>query len=387
MSLNMIADDFILRRNNLLKLIRNPKAGVLIYGRNVLKRIPTVQYNFNQFSDIVYLTGYTRPDGALTIDIRDGKPYSTLYLPPRIPHEEMWEGKRTSFEDAQKLSGVDRVLPMCELEGWIARKSSDPQNVFQSSPPLQRVFNSKFQSLAKYMDVLRVLKSPKEIEIIKKACEISKIAHQISLHQVAPGIRESQIASRFYLECIERGASGLSYPTVCASGTNALCLHYIENNKIMKEGECLMMDAGCEYENYSSDFTNTVPVGKVPTAHLDLLEMVNDVKDFLVRKVKKGQIHSLGQLHNESEELLIRGLKQFGVKMDKRTIGKYYPHGASHWIGMDVHDCDTIGYGFPIQKGCVFSVEPGLYFPFGSPEIPTELHGLGCRFEDTVIIE
>ncbi|KAK8878260.1 Xaa-Pro aminopeptidase 3 [Tritrichomonas musculus] len=383
----MIASDFIDRRLRLFNLLKNKQASVIIYGRNVLKRSPSVRYQFNQFSDLVYLTGYTRPGGILTIHEQDGKPFSTLYLPPRIPYEEMWEGFRTPFEEAQKFSGVDKVLPTSELEYWIARRIQTPSLIFSSAPPHQKRHSPKFQSISQYIDLLRIIKSPKEISLIKKACEISKAAHNISLSIAKPGVSEAQVASRFKLECIERGATGFSYPIVCASGKNATSLHYIENNKIMKEGECLMMDAGCEYMNYASDFTRTVPIGKISEAHSDLLEMVDEIKNFLVRKAQKGQIYSLGLLHHLSEDMLMRGLTQFGLKLNINQLREYYPHYVSHWIGLDVHDCDSIGYDFKLKKGCVFSVEPGIYFPEDSLDIPKELRGIGCRFEDTVIIE
>ena len=155
----------------------------------------------------------------------------------------------------------------------------------------------------------------------------------------------------------------------------------------MQNGECLMMDAGCEYMNYASDFTRTVPIGKISEAHSDLLDMIDEIKDILVRKSKQGQIYSLGHLHRMSEEMMLKGLKQFGVHLNINQLREYYPHGVSHWIGLDVHDCDTIGYGFKLQKGCVFSVEPGIYFPENCSDVPKELCGIGCRFEDTVIIE
>ena len=383
----MLAADYTERRIKLFNLLKNKNASILIYGRKALKRMPTVQYPFNQFSDLFYLTGYSRPGGALTIHEKDGKPYSTLYLPPRIPYEEFWEGFRTSFEDAQKLSGVDAVLPTSELENWIAPRFQSPYNIFSSRPPHQKAHSANFRSIGQYIDILRIIKSPKEISLIKKACEISKIAHKISLSIAKPGVSESVVASRFKLECIERGATGFAYPIVAASGKNALSLHYIENNTIMKNGDCLMMDAGCEYMNYASDFTRTVPIGKVSEAHSDLLDMIDEIKNILVRKSKLGQIYSLGHLHHLSEQMMLKGLSQFNLNLNLNKLREYYPHGVSHWIGLDVHDCDTIGYDFKLRKGCVFSVEPGIYFPENASDIPKELRGIGCRFEDTVIIE
>ena len=304
-----------------------------------------------------------------------------------MPHEELWEGPRSDHGSMQALSGVDSVLTINELEEWVARKSSRPETVFASAPPHRKVHKMHFSDLRTYIDLVRVVKEPKEIELIRKACEITKKAHERTLSKVVPGVCERVVAARFYLECIENGATGLAYPSVCAAGKNALILHSLEQERIIREGDCLMLDAGCEFMHYASDFTNTVPVGKVDNVRLDLLEMVNDVKCILADRARKLHFPNLGAIHNECQNMLIRELKQFGMKISKRQIQKYFPHGVSHWIGLDVHDCDTIGYQFPLTKGCVFSVEPGLYLPYGDPDVPKELQGLGCRFEDTVIID
>lgn len=383
----MLAQDFLKRRVNLFNSLKNNSASVLIFGRKQFKRTSNILYPFNQFSDIVYLTGYTRPEGALTIHQENGKIISTLYLPQNKHNDHFSETPHTTFDEAQKLSGVDKILPMNEIDSWLSRRINDPKNIYFSSPSTNKEKAALFNSISPFINSLRIIKEPKEISLIKKACEISKISHDISLSLAKPGISESLVAARFKLECFERGATGLAYPIVAASGKNACRLHYIDNNKIMHNGECLMLDAGCEYQNYASDFTRTVPVGKISTAHRDLLEMIEETKFSLCYKVKKGQIYSLGHLHHSSEDMIMRGLKQLGINIRRQNLQIYYPHGVSHWIGLDVHDCDTILYDFPLKKGCVFSVEPGIYFPDGAPDVPKEFQGMGCRFEDTVIIE
>lgn len=379
--------EYIKRRGRLFDLLKVKDPTVVVYGRDPILRLPSVHYKFDQFADMLYFTGYDKPYGVLGMKKTGEKIESTLFIPERNYTEELWNGFRTSFEEAQKTSGVTYVRPITEFPEWRLRNMNNPNNVFTSSFPQVRE-TEKFNNLRQYADLLRVIKSRKEIELIQKACDISRKGHIKSMSTVKPGVSEAQIASRFALKCYELGATGLSYPTVCASGDNALCLHYLENNTIIKDGTCVMMDAGCEYYHYTSDFTRTVPAGKVPQIHLQLLDMVEFVKDYLVKLVKKGSVSNLYQLHGESEQMFMKELKSFGFKkMDLGLLRKFYPHGISHWIGLDVHDADTVSHSFKLQTGCVFSVEPGLYFPKNNHNVPEELRGIGCRFEDTVIMD
>lgn len=380
----LTASDFILRRARLFDSLQNAGAKVIIYGREPLKRIPSVLYNFHQFSDLLYLTGYDRAGGALTLEVRDSKLYSTLFLPQRNRTEELWNGIRTSFPDAQELSGVDRVRPITELEDWVV-KNTGTCPIFFSCPPQQQPHSRTFKSLTPYIDALRWVKDEKERALIKRACEITKRAFSEVSPQ--PGDLEGVLAAQFQHRAAHHGATGLAYPIVAASGDNALCLHYLENNTVMKEGRTVMMDAGCEYHHYASDFTRTFPIGRIPSAHLDLLEMVSSAKDELIARVRAGRIFNLAHLHQQAEQMLARGLRGFGVRAEGLAIRRFFPHGVSHWIGLDVHDCDTVSHTLPFKRGCVFSVEPGLYFAHDDRNAPEELKGLGCRFEDTVILD
>ena len=378
------ASDFTLRRSRLFDLLRDSAAKVLVYGREPLKRIPSVLYEFHQFSDLLYLTGYERAGGALTLEIKDSKLFSTLFLPQRSRTEELWNGFRTPFPEAQALSGVDKVRPITELEDWIVKNSGSGDFYF-SCPPQQRPHSSTFKPLAPFMDRLRWIKDAKERNLIKRACEITR--KSFAEVKPEPGTLEGVLATQFKHLTARHGATGLAYPIVAASGTNALCLHYLDNNTVMREGTAVMMDAGCEYKHYASDFTRTLAIGKLPAVQQDLLEMVDDVKNELVGRVRAGRIFNLGHLHQQAEQMLARGLRGFGVRAEGPAIRRYFPHGVSHWIGLDVHDCDTAPHQLQLQRGCVFSVEPGLYFQLDNRDAPPELKGLGCRFEDTVVLD
>ena len=379
------AADFKQRREKLIQLIEEPKAIAVVFGRETLMRSPTIPIEFNQFSDLVYFTGHTRPSGTLVMTKNYNEHKSILFLPKKNHQTEIWEGFMDSFEDAQKLSGVDSVRPITELSEFLKKNSIESQ-VYCSFPPHQSGF-APFKQLSLLTDQIRIVKSPKEIEIIKKACEITKKSLSIALSHAKPGVSEGVLEAEFKLQNAKQGANKLAYPTVVASGPNALCMHYLENNRIMRDGDVVMMDAGCEYQNYASDFTRSVCVGKVSELHKAVLEMVNWTKEFLVLNAKAGKFQNLEHIHLMSEKLLSEGLKELGMKVNQQQIRSLYPHGCSHWIGLDVHDADSISYTYPLRKGNVFSIEPGLYFDPANPIVPKEFAGLGCRFEDTVILE
>ncbi|KAH0795087.1 Clan MG, family M24, aminopeptidase P-like metallopeptidase [Histomonas meleagridis] len=383
----MIAADYISRRLNLFESIKSPNSLIIVYGKYPLKRNPKLQYHFSQFSDMIYLTGYTQPGGVLTIQKVSNDITSTLFLPKPNPFDEIYHGYHLPFDEAIKQTGVQKVVPINELNDWIKTNTPKFQQIFCSFPVHQQPHNFKYHPLAPYLDKLRVYKTPKEISLIRTACSITEKAMSNALSTVKPGLIERQIASRFELYCYNHGATDLAYPIVAASGTNATYMHYLDNNCILKEGDCFMMDAGCEYNSYASDYTRTVPIGKVPNVHLELLEMVNDIKDVLKSRTKRKMYQNLKAIHIDCERMLLDGLKGFGVNLNQHQLNEVFPHWVSHFIGIDVHDCDEIPYEYPIKKGTVFSIEPGLYFHVNNKNIPMELRGIGCRFEDTVIIE
>lgn len=384
----MIAKDYIERRLNLHNLL--PKNSItIVYARDLLHRIPTIPYRFNQFSDYLYLTGLNRPSGALVIYTKNNSPVSTLFLPKLTEEEEKWSVLSTiKFDDATKISGVNSIYPLSEFSNWISSliRQNPDHTVFASLPPHQSS-PFPFRLLSPYLDRLRVIKSPKEISLMKKASSITTQALTKVLPTVAPGLFERQIAARFEDACVSLGATGLAYPIECQSGRNSLCLHYMENSGVLQEGETLLIDAGCEVDGYASDFTRTVPIGKVTTVKKVVLEIVEKAKDALVKSVSRGNLRTLNQINNEAQKVLLNGLHEIGIKTDLNGLSQYFPHRVSHWIGLDVHDCTTVDGDFEIKKGCAFSVEPGLYFRPNIKGCPKELVGLGVRFEDTVIIE
>ena len=380
-------NEFIQRRDHLLDAIPSKYATVLVSAREVQKRIPTIPYKFRQHSDMLYLSGYEKPSGVLAMT-KSGYQYSSiLFLPPPDKEAEMWEGFRTPFDEAKKISGVHKVLPIFEFKEWLRKNLIQHRTVYESAPyQQQRIIKDSIQ-LSPIIDQFRVIKSPAERALIKKACQITQDATFQVLKDVKPGMYEGEVAENFRLEAIKHGATGFAYEINSASGENALCVHYTDNNKIIKNGTTLLFDAGAEYQHYASDFTQTIHVGDIPKPHLDILLMVNDIKDTLVRECKIGSFINFHHVQSRCRTMLANCLKKFGMKTGFSEMRELFPHECCHWLGLDVHDTPSISNEYELKPGTVFTVEPALYFNPSNPNVPKELAGLGIRFEDTIIYE
>lgn len=386
--------EYTQRRINLMNKISTPNPIAIVHGMKPHLRMPNVYDTYHQFSNMIYLSGYDQPGGILTIERKSSSIKSTLFLPNQksifSPNSKFPIFPKIDIQKIISKSGVDSVLPQSEFKSWLTKQLSKNSNIY-SSFPYQQSISYSHKKLDPYLDSLRVIKSPAELKLISKAREISIEAHKKALSSsvLIPGHKELYVAANFKRICYNLGATGLAYPIVCSSGTNSTCLHNIENKSVMKEGTTLMMDAGCEYHHYASDITTTVPIGnpsKLSQQKKDILEMVEDTKNTLVSLCKTGQINSLAFLHYKSEKMLLLGLEECGVNIEPQNLIDVYPHNISHFIGLDVHDADSIQMSFPLQKGCVFACEPGVYFQKDNKFVPDELKGFGCRFEDTVIL-
>ena len=381
------SSEFIQRRNNLLDAIPAKYATVLVSARETQKRIPTIPYKFRQHSDMLYLSGYEKASGVLAMT-KSGTEYSSiLFLPPPDKEAEMWEGFRTPFNEAKETSGVQKVLPIFEFKEWLRKNLIKHRTVYESAPFQQQKSVEDSLPLSPIIDHFRVIKSPAERALIKQACKITQEALFNALNNVKPDMYEGEVAEKFRVEAVKHGATGFAYEINAAAGENALYVHYNDNDKIIKNGTCLLLDAGAEYHHYAADFAQTIHVGDIPKEHLEMLLMVNDVKDTLVRECKIGSFINFHHIQSRCKTMLANCLKKFGMKTGISEMRELNPHDCCHWVGLDVHDTPSIPMDYELRPGTAFTIEPGLYFHPSNPNVPKELAGLGIRFEDTIIYE
>ena len=381
------AKEYTQRRARLLDALPNKYAVALVAAGVPQQRIPSIPYKFRQHSDLLYLTGYERPRGVLALTKADNDYDSILFLAPPDKESEKSEAFNSLCEEALISSGVEKVLPMSEMNDWFSKSILKHKNVFESSPMQAKAIVEGANKLTPFIDQLRVVKSATEIRNIKKSCGIARNALFEIKKQVQPGHFEGEIAAGYINLAVKQGATGFPYEISAASGKNALNVNYQENNCTLKNGDCFLLKAGVEYNHYASDFTRTIRVGEVSKVRHEMLMMVEDIKNTLFREIKYGAFINPEHIHIQCLKMLSRGLHKFGVRTGLSEMRELFPHNTCHWIGLDVNDTPSVPLSSEIRPGNVFSIAPALYFDPANPNVPKELAGLGVRFEDTIICE
>ena len=252
----------------------------------------------------------------------------------------------------------------------------------------------KTENPTKFVHNLRLIKSPAEINLMRKTCEIASSAINHTMKTSKPGISEHQIFAEVDYQCRMNGASFLAYPPVVAGGKNATTIHYINNSQTVHEGEMVLMDAGCEYGGYSSDITRTWPIsGTFSDPQRILYEVVLALQKDLINTLLNAGGLTLDELFDtmcfrlgvylQEVHLLPKNLTGYDLA---RAAYKFCPHHVSHYLGMDVHDTPLVSRSNKLVPGIICTVEPGIYIPENCQDVPEEFRGIGLRIEDDVLI-
>lgn len=375
------------------------------------------EYKFRQDSDFMYLTGFPEPDAVAVIDKRAKRPY-TLFVRPRDLEMETWFGRREGVAGAVKNYKADRAFPIEKFDSELGKlldghdklyyrfavdEKLDQQVLKYLSNQRQRRLKTPYPphtivDPTILIHEMRLHKSPKEVELMQKAATISAEAHILAMKKARPGMNEFQIESLIEAYMRDNGASGVAYNSIIGSGENATILHYIENNRPLKDGDLILIDAGAEYQGYAADITRTFPVnGKFTKAQREIYDVVLDVQLQCIEATKTG--NTVVKRQELSIELLTEGMKKLGLLkgktkdlIKKKSYMKYYMHGVGHYLGMDVHDAgryftdQTAKNSRPFAPGMVLTVEPGLYIPPDDRSAPAKYRGIGVRIEDDVLV-
>ncbi len=372
------------------------------------------EYRFRSHSDFFYLSGYPEEEAVLVLRPGAEHPY-TLFVRARDPEAEVWTGRRFGPEGAVREFGADAAFVIDELPGKLADMIDGCTTLYLApfeNPALDSAVQSALGALrgkerfgriapdtiirpAALLHEMRLFKSPEELDVLRRAAEISVQGHLAAIGMTRPGVLESQIQgvveSTFRIE----GATGPGYATIVGAGDNACILHYIENNMEVGDGDLVLIDAGAEYGGYTGDITRTFPAnGTFTGAQRDLYAIVLDALERGIAMSKPGE--TIDGIHEMTFRRLSEGLIELGCLkgtvdevLEKESFKKYYMHRTSHWLGMDVHD---VGHYRaenacrPLEPGMVFTIEPGLYIPVGDEDAPAELRGQAVRIEDDVVV-
>ena len=377
----------------------------IVHSANHKTRSNDTEYPYRQDSNFYYLTGFKEDESCLMIVKKKKKFKTILFVLKKDETKELWNGKRLGEKQAQEVFLVDEVYSIDTLEEKFkdnAEKKAvlyfDFKLTYLKFKALKRFSKgiNTHKNVATNIEKMRLVKSDAEIQIIKKAIEITKQAHHKAMHFNKSSKNEYELQARIENIFKKSGAYSDAYTSIVAGGNSANTLHYIENNKAFVDGELILIDAGCEYEYYASDITRTIPVsGVFSKAQKELYNMVLDVQLQIIKMIKPNVMRS--ELQKKSEELLCDGMMKLGILKGKRKKllkknkhKKYYPHGIGHWMGIDVHDeapyKDKKGHEIPLKKGMVLTIEPGIYCNQDDKSIPKKYRGIGIRIEDDILL-
>ena len=360
---------------------------------------------FKQAADVFYLSGVDQEDTILLLfpDAHDPRDREILFSLETSEELAIWHGAKLTKSEATEQTGIQNVQWLGNFDSTLHRLMAeadilylnDNQHTRASSTVETREMRENERIRAKYpnhtigrsapiLHKIRSVKSDEEIVQIQRACDITKAGFDRVLQFVKPGVMEYEIEAEFMHEFLRRGSRGFAYTPIIGSGFNACVLHYIENDCECKEGDLILMDVGAEYGNYASDMTRCIPVsGRFTDRQKAVYNSVFSVMQDAMKLLKPGV--SLHEYHKEVGELMTKQLLDLKL-IDKHDVEKqnsawpaykkYFMHGTSHFMGIDVHDVGL--WHEPIQEGNVFTVEPGIYI---------REENLGIRLENDIVIK
>jgi Xaa-Pro aminopeptidase len=399
-----ISNSLFIKNRSKLKNLLLPDSSLVVFSADEMPRNGDQYFPFRQSSDLVYLTGINQEKTVLVMSPQhhEEKYREALFIIKPGVEQETWYGHKLSLEEAAEISGIKNIFWLDDFEKILSEILFKSKNIYLNAPEhykikpdvdsrderlgrkIQAAFPlHSFHRLAPLLCKLRMIKEPEEIELIKQACNITKDAFLRVLDFVKPGVMEYEVEAEITHEFLRLGASGHAYDAIIAGGKNACILHYVDNCDRCKDGELLLMDFGAEYANYAADLTRTIPVnGKFTKRQAQVydsnLRVLKYAKTLMKPGILMADFHS--QVCNLWQEEHIRlglytSIEAKNYKAQPPIWFKYFMHGTSHSIGLDVHDMFDKTEKF--QAGMVFSCEPSIYI---------KEEGLGIRLENDILI-
>ncbi|KAJ1910620.1 aminopeptidase [Tieghemiomyces parasiticus] len=404
------AAEYALRRRKLLE--RLPAESIAVaFGHRLQYKATHVFYPFHQNSDFLYLTGFNEPDAILLLEKSDRLPGGSrqcMFVLPKDPEAEKWEGPRAGVEGVQRVFGSYEGFPYAQFASEMAatlahaaeRGGPEPVQVYADLPP-DYVMNSPQHTLTTLLDQqmisavklsplvqqLRLIKSPAELALMQAAADITSEAFRAVMRTSSRSRTEHDVYTTFAYHCGQRGAEELAYVPVVAGGANALSLHYIQNNQRIAPTDLILLDGGASYRHYASDVTRTWPVGGIfSDPQAELYRAVLNVQKECVAMCTEISNMSLNEIHWASTHRLQRELAALGWDITRQDITEIlYPHHIGHYLGLDVHDILEVTRNLKLKQGMVVTIEPGIYVPHDK-RFPAKYQGIGIRIEDNVAI-
>ena len=400
----------------------------LVIATHTMKQFSNdVDYPYRPHSDFWYLTGFGEPGAVLVLEGGSGR--TTLFLRDRKKEAEIWTGRRLGVARAPGVLGVDKAHPIEEIgdrlpgllkghkrihgiakhDPWVqlrlARAAGRRLVADKGAPkvggPESALINKGKRDpppahARALLHAQRLVKEPAELKMLKVACDLGVEAHLQAAPGIRAGRREFSVEADFVHHARTHGSTGVGYPSICGCGPNAAVLHYVTNQDKLAKGHLFLIDAGCEWGWYTSDITRTYPVGgEFSRMQGDLYDLVAAAHKAGLREVRPG--NEFRAPHKAAVDTIAAGLLDLGLlegsfesAVKEQTYRRYFMHGTSHWLGLDVHDAGgpTEADGSPrkLREGMCLTVEPGLYFNPDFAPCPPGTVGIGIRIEDDVAV-
>lgn len=406
-------EEFARRRRQLMKAMGRDSIAI-VPAAPVHLRNNDVEHAYRQDSNFHYLTGFREPESvALLVPGRPQGEY-LLFVRDRDPARETWDGRRAGPVGARRDFGADDAFPIGDIDDILPGLLENRAKVFYTVG-VNRDFDQRvvgwvngLRALAKHgrhapyemvalehvLHEMRLFKSRAEIELMREAARIAARAHVRAMRKCRPGAYEYEIQAELEYE-FRRARAEPSYLPIVGGGANGCILHYRENESVLRAGELLLIDAGCEYECYASDITRTFPVnGRYSKAQRALYDLVLEANRAAIAAVRPGNHWNVP--HETAVQVLTAGLVRLGLLKGKvpalvksSAYRRFYMHKTGHWLGMDVHDVGDYKIGDAwrvLEPGMVLTIEPGLYIPPGTRGVPPEFRNIGIRIEDDVLV-
>ena len=400
------------RRQLALNLPSNSIA--IIPSARELIRNGDVHYRFRQDSDFYYLSGFNEPEALLLISA-GAQSKSILFNRARNLSAEQWSGKRLGQDDALAALGIDSAYPIEQIDKLLPQFLASMQNIYytigrhlhweqrilelwrQIKKPQHRDTQAPktIMNLAPIIGEMRLIKSTNEIQAMRHAAQISITAHQRAMQICSSAHYEYQLEAEILHEFNYNGCPSPAYGSIVAGGANACILHYTDNNHALCAGELVLIDAGCEFNNYAADISRTFPInGRFNPEQRLIYELVlhaqkagiaciapgrrwDEAQQAIIKVLSAGLIE-LGLLHGNLDDIIAQG-----------AYKKFYMHNSGHWLGLDVHDSGTYkidGAWRTLSPNMVLTVEPGLYISPNDSSIDKRWWGIGVRIEDDILV-
>ncbi len=406
--------EYARRRKKLISQMEPNSIAIIPSAREQIRN-RDAEYPFRQDSDFYYLTGFDEPDSVLALVPGRRHGQFVLFCREKDKLREIWDGYRAGPEGATRDHGADDAFPIGDIDdilpGLIEGRERVYYSMGRSAGFDQKVMGwvnnirsrqstgavppGEFTDLNHILHDMRLVKSAAELRLMRKAGQITAAGHVRAMRFCEPGKFEYQLQAELEHEFALNGARYPAYSSIVGSGDNACVLHYTENQDKLRDGDLVLIDAGCEYQCYAADVTRTFPVnGRFSKEQRAIYDLVLKAQLAAIDKIGPGR--HWNEAHDTTVRVITEGLVKLGLLkggvatlIKKEAYRDFYMHRAGHWLGLDVHDVGDYRVDDEwrvLEPGMVLTIEPGIYISPGNRKVPKRWRGIGVRIEDDVVV-